>query len=448
MRIFRNKIYVLSPNMLLLLKLAMPIIGSSLLIMAFNLTDMIWVGKLGSNSVAAVGTAGFFINLSWALSSLVVMGSSVKISHMIGAKDMVKSGKYASNGLIGVAVMSVIYSSFLYITAPQLIGFFALDSQEVIDMSVSYLRISAFGVVINMINILLIGIINAHGLTKLSFKLSFIGTLTNIILDPLFIFYFKLGIDGAAIASIIAHTLTLSLFTIHIRKNQGKYFGRIRLIFNNLKEQLKIGLPTSIQRVSFILISIVLARIIAEWGHVAIAVQKIGVQIESITFMLTGGLTQAMTIAVGQQFGAENYDKIKGIYREGLKLSVAIGMVTTTIFLVVPDILFRVFVNETETITMGADYLRILAISQIFMCLEMITAGAFNGLGRTDITAKVSVIFTGLRVPMAYLLAIYTILELNGVWFSITISSIFKGIILFLLFRSIFRKVMNRQKTL
>jgi Na+-driven multidrug efflux pump len=155
-----------------------------------------------------------------------------------------------------------------------------------------------------------------------------------------------------------------------------------------------------------------------------------------------------MTIAVGQQFGAENYDKIKGIYREGLKLSVAIGMVTTTIFLVVPDILFRVFVNETETITMGADYLRILAISQIFMCLEMITAGAFNGLGRTDITAKVSVIFTGLRVPMAYLLAIYTILELNGVWFSITISSIFKGIILFLLFRSIFRKVINRQKTL
>jgi putative MATE family efflux protein len=296
-----------------------------------------------------------------------------------------------------------------------------------------------------LFGLLFINIINAHGYTKLSFKVSLTGTLLNIALDPLLIHTFQLGVPGAAYATLTARMVTLLVAILVIHRQNKIHFADKKLSYTHLRKIVKIGVPTSMQRVAFVLIYIVLARIIAEWGAVAIAVQKVGVQIESLTFMFTGGLTQAMAIAVGQQYGANNLTRIKGIYTEGQKLALGIGAASTLLFLSVPEFLFSIFLTEPESIRMGANYLRILAVSQIFMCLEMITAGAFNGMGRTDIPAKVSIFFTSLRIPAAYLLGFYTLLGLNGVWWSISGTSLFKGVILYILFRKIFGKMLNTQ---
>jgi Na+-driven multidrug efflux pump len=182
------------------------------------------------------------------------------------------------------------------------------------------------------------------------------------------------------------------------------------------------------------MISIVVARIIAEWGPGAIAVQKIGVQIEAITYMFTGGLMQAMSIMVGQNYGAGNLKSVHRGYQAGLKIAMGIGAVSSILFFTIPSLLFSVFLPEAESIEMGKDYLIILGLSQVFMCIEMITAGAYNGLGKTKVPAAVSVILTSLRIPLAYVLGMYTFLGLNGVWLSISVSSILKGLVLFYLF--------------
>ncbi len=433
----------LTPDMLSLLKLAIPIIGSMLLQMTYNLTDMIWVGRLGSNAVASVGTAGFFINLGWALASIVTMGANVKVAHSVGAKKCEEAGKFATTGISSILIMALLFSGVLFAFAHDLIGFFKLNNSQVESDAVSYMNIMASGIPLVFVGLLFTSIFNAYGLTRLSFRASMVGTIINIVLDPLFIFTFKLGIDGAAIATIIARSISVVFFLYLIFKQKKVAFAKFNIYKSHLKEILIVGIPTSIQRVAFIVIYIFIARIIAEWGPVAIAVQKVGIQIESFTFMFVGGLAQAMAVAVGQTYGAGKFDEIPGLYKSGLKLAVAVGVLTTIMFIGIPELLFSIFINEPESIRMGSSYLVIIGVSQLFMCVEMITTGTFNGLGKTNYPAIVSVIFTTIRVPAAYLLGFYTFLELEGVWWSISGSSILKGIVSFILFRYIFKKISN-----
>lgn len=433
----------LSVEMFQLISLALPVLGSSILHMAYNFTDMIWVGKLGSNAVASVGTAGFFIHLGWALASIIGVGVGVKISHSIGAKNKSDAGKFATTGAWGIGIISIVWISFLLIFATPLIDFFKLQNQEVIDGAEIYLRISALGSLLFFSIVLMSGIFNAHGFTKLSFRASLIGTLINIVLDPIFIFVLDLGIMGAAIASIIAQAFSFSFFLYLIFSKKRISFYGFRPRLDKLLMIIKIGTPASLQRILFTLFYIIIARFIAEWGPVAIAVQKIGVQIEAITYMMVYGILQAASIMVGQSYGAKDYQQIPKIYKAGLKLSLIIGVLSSSIFFLFPETLFSIFINEAESIKLGREYLVILGFSQIFMCVEMISAGVFHGLGKTQFPAIVSISITSLRVPGAYFLGFYSFLELNGIWWSISSTSILKGIVLFILLT----KVLSQYKT-
>lgn len=446
-RIIKKLEKFFSPEMWKLIVLAIPIIGSSVLHMAYNFTDMIWVGKIGVGAVASVGTAGFFINLGWALASIVVVGVSVKVAHSIGAKNKRAAGKYATAGIWGLGFLSLLFTILLLSFPNQLIAFFNLKDQSVIDGAVAYLIITAAGGFLTFATILFNGIFNAYGFTKISFRASLFGTLTNIILDPIFIFGLDLGIEGAAYATIIGRIIGfVPLIYFTVVKKQIAFTGFFPK-WNRLKVIFRIGSPTSIQRISFTIIYIILARMIAEWGSAAIAVQKIGVQIESITYMMTYGVLQAVSITIGQKFGAKEFDAIKIVYKKGLKLGLTIGFVTSMLFFFIPDLLFSIFLSDPEAIQMGVFYLRILGVSQMFMCLEMMTSGAFIGLGKTQYPAIVSVSITSLRIPIAYYLGFYTILELHGIWWSLSITSILKGIILFILFYKVLLKLNEQKKT-
>jgi len=423
-----------------LMKLALPIIAAHLLHTAYNLTDMIWVGELGSQAVAAVGTAGFFINLGWALASIITVGVNVKIAHSLGAKDQKAASRYIISGLWGIGFLSSIFTTVLLIWPEKFIAFFHMKDVVVNEMATSYLFISAFGGVLNFTNLLFISVFNAHGRTRTSLKASLVGTSLNILLDPVLIFGLDLGVDGAAYATIIGRSLSLLYFVFALKRSYEIQFKGLWPHLDKLKALLKVGFPAAFQRISFTLIYIIMGRIIAEWGPTAIAVQKIGVQIEAFTFMIVGGLMQAVTITVGKHYGAKDMDEIPKVFRAAWQIAFMVGLVTTLMFVLIPETLFSIFVPEKDSILMGKDYLYILAVSQLFMCTEMIAAAIFHGVGKTSVPAVVSVLFTSLRVPAAYLLGFFTFLSLNGVWWSISGTSILKGVVLYFILKRYFRK--------
>lgn len=420
-----------------LIKLALPIMGTSFLQMAYNLADMIWIGRVGSDAVAAVGTAGFYMWLSMAFVILTRIGVEVGIAQSIGGGKFEKARSFARNGLQVNTIIAITYGVFIFLFRKKLIGFFNIQDAEVVKMAIDYMSIICLGFIFSFTNPVLTGIFNGTGLSKLPFRISAIGVLVNVILDPIMIFGIgpipALGVKGAALATIIAQAIVTLIFIIYLQRGNSKYKSMNlakKIDLDIVKDIFKVGYPAAIQSGMFTIFAILIARIIANWGPIPIAVQKVGSQIESISWMTASGFATALTTFVGQNYGANNLERIRESYSKSIKVMTIFGISTSLLLIVFSKQLFSLFIPEADVIIAGGTYLVILGYSQLFMCLEITTAGVFNGLGKSKYPSIVSVAFTGLRVPMALLLSSIPALGINGVWISISLSSVFKGLVL------------------
>ena len=407
----------------------------------YNVTDMMWVGKAGSSAVAAVGTAGFFPWLAMAFINISKIGGEVKVAQSIGDRD-VKSTKSFIKAAIEInIILSVLYTSFLITFNNQLIGFFRLGELEVITMSKQYLVIVALGMIFYFINPVFTAIFNGLGNSKAPFKINTIGLITNIILDPVLIMglggFPKLGVVGAAIATVIAQMVVTISFLIMIIRNKNDYF-KVKL-FRNIEAGyynvlIKLGFPVAVQSGMFTIFAMLIGVVVAAFGPVAIAVQKVGSQIESISWMTAEGLAVALGSFVGQNYGAKEYERINKGCRITLIIAMILGVINTIILVFFGKYIFSAFIQEADAIKEGTMYLKILGYSQLFMCLEIITTGAFKGLGRTLIPSFIITVLTGARVPAAYFLSKSELLGIDGIWWSISLSSILKGILMLSIF--------------
>lgn len=420
-----------------LIKLALPIMGTSFIQMAYNMVDMIWVGKAGSSAVAAVGTAGFFPWLAMAFVAISRVGGEVQVAQSMGKNDAEETKSYIKAAIEVNIILSLIYTLVLLIFKDSLIGFFNLGDANVISMSKKYLVIVALGMIFYFINPIFTAIFNGMGNSKDPFRINTVGLITNIILDPLLILGIgpvpKLGVEGAAIATVFSQFIVTMCFIVMIMKRNNEYF-KVKLFrkisLEYYKSLCKLGMPVAIQSGMFTIFSMLLGVIVASWGPVAIAAQKVGSQIEAISWMTADGIAVALSSFVGQNYGATKYNRINKGFKITLGIATVLGIITTSILIFAGKQIFTIFINEADAIKEGASYLKILGYSQLFMCVEIITAGAFKGIGRTYIPSIILTVLTGARVPMAYFLSRPELLGLSGVWWSISISSILKGILM------------------
>jgi len=431
------------PIFLTLMKLALPIMGTSLIQMAYNLTDMIWIGRLGANAVAAVGSAGMYMWLSNGVSTLVKMGGQVCVGQSIGSHDKKSATQYAAGTFQLGILLGIIYGILTLLFYRPMIAFFDLNSLEVIKQAEIYLIVTCSFVIINFLNQILTSLLTAIGNSQHPFIATTIGLILNIILDPLFIFGFNMGVLGAAIATVISQGIVL-IMMIYFARKDPILFDDLHILqkvpMPIMKKILRIGLPTGVQSMCFTFISMIIARFIADYGDVAIAVQKVGSQIESISWMSAEGFANALSAFVAQNYGAQNIERVKKGTTSALKTCILWGIFTTFVLMVFPKVIFQIFITEKDVVPLGVDYLRILGVSQLFMCIEMTLAGTLNGLGKTYISSCVSTILTAARIPMVIVLSA-TILGLNGIWWSISISSICKGIVMTLCFLYVMKKL-------
>lgn len=411
--------------------LALPIMATSLLQFTYNLIDMLWVGALGSDAVASVGSSSFFVGLGYAINSMVVIGTTIKLAQAIGRKEIEKEKEYINAGLVINLIIALSYGLLLIFCGKIFIDFLNLNNTIVERNSFYYLAINGPILFFGFFNMLYSKIIGSYGNNKIALIISAIGIVSNIILDPIFIYIFNMGVSGAALATLVANII---MFLLYRRKSMSflRYYRGVKLDFVKVKEICVLGIPMSFQRVLFTLINIVLARIIGGFGANAIAAQKIGLQIESITYMVIGGLHGAISSFVGQNFGAGKYNRIKEGYKTALKLGILYSLIMVFVFIFLNRPIIKLFISENETIIIAADYLRIVAFSQIFSTIETISNGTFTGLGLPKIPSIISIVFTALRVPMALMLV--GRFGVNGVWMSISISSILKGITSYIMY--------------
>jgi putative MATE family efflux protein len=245
---------------------------------------------------------------------------------------------------------------------------------------------------------------------------------------------------GAAIATAIAHTVAMFIGLILVLK------GRIPFrILPRLREKtrldiitslFKIGLPPSLASLNFAFVYLVMTRIMSQFGTPAVAAIPVGNRAESISYMTCFGFYIAASTMVGQNLGARQAERAARAAWTSLGIISAITFVYGVIFLLLSEQITSVLTNDIEVIKIAGSYLRVLAFSQVFMAFEFVLEGAFAGAGDTLPPMIVSIPGTLVRIPLAYLLAISLSLGPSGVFWAITISTIAKGTVVFIWFRS------------
>ncbi|WP_214816407.1 MATE family efflux transporter [Exiguobacterium sp. s59] len=409
-----------------ILALALPLVGSSLLQFTYSLVDMFWVGALGSDAVASIGAASFYIMLGQAIQSLIVVGAGIKVSQAVGRRDLDLVQRYVRAGRRLNLTLGLSYITLLILFGHTFIGFLNMGASDVEQLAYEYLFVSAPMLIFSFFNLLFARLFSAYGNTTTAMRINATGVILNMILSPIFIYPFQLGVIGAALATLVANVIMFGLFW-HRARTLFSWDEVVQPTRADYVEVFRLGFPMATQRILFTVISIFLARMIGSYGTEAIAAQRIGLQIESIAYMMIGGLNGAMASYTGQNLGARKVDRVY----EGYRVTTRLGMIYTgfimLVFLIVPDLLIALFVDDIRTIEIGASYLRIIGISLVFSSIEMIGNGYFSGLGLPKIPATISIIFTVARIPLAFVLEPY--LGIDAIWWSIAISSITKGLV-------------------
>lgn len=426
-----------------LLELAFPIMASAFLGTAYNITDMAWIGMLGSRAVAGIGVGGMYLWLSQGLVSMARMGGQVNVGQCCGRGELDKAREYAGGALQLTVLFALLFSAVCVTFTGPLINFFGMKDQAAFDYAWSYIKITCGFLVFSYMNQTLTGLFTAQGDSVTPFKANLIGLAANMLLDPILILgigpFPKLGVSGAAIATVFAQFLVLAVMLSSLmgtgqEQNVLRGFPLLsrtsRACFYNI---VAIGLPTAVQGTLYCGFSMVLTRMVAGFGPEAVATQRVGGQIESISWNTADGFAAALNAFVAQNFGAGKTERVKKGYSVSFRAVLLWGILVTLLFVGVPEPMARIFFHEEEVIPVAVGYLTILGLGEGFMCVEITTIGALSGLGRTRLCSVISILFTGARIPLAYVLS--RMLGITGIWWALTITSVLKGVIFYLTFQ-------------
>ena len=428
-----------------LFALAMPIMATSFIQMAYSLTDMAWVGRLGSEAIAAVGSVGLLTWMTTSISLLNKVGSEVSVGQAIGMKDETAARSFATHNLTLSLLISLVWALVLFFFASPIIHIYELKEHITLD-AVNYLRIIATDFPFVFMSAAFTGIFNASGRSKIPFIINGIGLLTNMILDPLFIFVFDWKTDGAAWATWIAQATVFTLFVYQLKFKQilwddFRFICKLKKLYT--MRIVKIGLPVATLNALFAFVNMFLGRTASTvGGHIGLMAMTTSGQIEAITWNTSQGFSTALSAFVAQNYAARKVSRVMKALKSTLFMTLIFGIICSLLFIFCGNNIFAIFVPEKEAYEAGGLALRIDGYSQLFMMLEITLQGVFYGMGRTIPPAIISISCNYLRIPMA-LWFISTGWGLPSIWWTICLTSILKGIIILVWFLLIKKKTLD-----
>ena len=429
-----------------LFMLAMPIMATSFIQMAYSLTDMAWVGRLGSEAIAAVGSVGLLTWMTTSLALLNKVGSEVSVGQAIGMKDETATRSFATHNLTLSLIISAAWAIILFSLAPIIIRFYELKEHIAAD-AINYLRIVSTAFPFVFMSAAFTGIFNAGGRSKIPFTINGIGLIINMILDPLFIFVFDWKTDGAALATWLAQACVFGLFVYQLKFKKilwddFRFFCKLKRIYTS--KIFKIGFPVAALNVLFAFVNMFLGRTASTvGGHIGLMAMTTSGQIEAITWNTSQGFSTALSAFVAQNYAARKISRVMKALKSTLLMTLVFGIFCSLLFIFWGNNIFAIFVPEKEAYEAGGLALRIDGYSQLFMMLEIVIQGVFYGIGRTIPPAIISITCNYLRIPMAYLFVSFG-WGLSGIWWTICLTSILKGIIILIWFLFIKRKTLDK----
>ena len=365
---------------------SIPLILGNLLQQLYNTADSIVVGNfVGSNALAAVGSGTVLINLIIAFSQGTAVGAGVVIAQYIGAKHKEKLSEAVHTSVAIALIIGAALSLFGVLFSKTLL-IWMKTPKEVLSESVVYLRIYFAGLIFNVIYNMAAGIMNAAGNSKRSLRYLAYASVTNIILDLLFVGLLKMGIMGAALATDISQLLSgvLSmLFLMRVNEDYKVTLKKIKLHKESAKKIIRVGLPTGLQNTVISISNVLVQSGINGFGATAMAGFGAYLKVDGFNILPVLSFSMAATTFVGQNYGARKVDRVKKGMWITLGMVTLYTIVTGALLLTFSHQIIRLFSADTAVIAYGADAMKYFCPFYFVLGILNCLAGTVRGTGKT-----------------------------------------------------------------
>jgi len=419
-------------------KFAMPMLLGNVFQQLYNIVDSIIVGNyLGKEALGAVGASFpiIFVLISFIVG--LAMGSTVIISQYFGAKQYKNIQKSVDTIMISLMVASVLVTIIGLALSGFIFELLKLPA-EIIPQAKVFFQVYVGGIIVFFGYNGVAAILRGLGDSKTPLVFLVISTVVNIILVVVFVIYFKWGIVGAAIATIIAQGG--AFFTAIIYLNRTHEIIQIRLFnltFDKeiFKKSLEIGLPSGLQHTFVALGMMALFRIVNEFGTDAVAAYSVAGRIDSFAMLPAMNFSAALSTFVGQNIGAQKPERVKKGFESTLLMTSIVSVTVTLSVIFFSRQFMGFFTNDTQVVEIGARYLIIVSSFYILFTTMFICAGVLRGAGDTIIPMFVTLISLWLiRIPVSWALSKH--LGVEGIWWGIPIAWAIGAIFSYLYYRS------------
>ena len=411
----------------------------------YNMVDSIYIGHIkdvGSYAISGLAVTFPLMNLSAALGTLVGVGAMTLISVLLGQKNYDTAKKVLSNVLTLNVVISILFTLVTLLFLNPILYFFGA-SDNTLPFARSYMVIILLGNVITHLYFGFNGIIRAAGNPRLAMGLTLFTVASNAILDPIFIFGLDMGIQGAALATVICQAMALTYSMRYLsRKDNFLHFPRplFQLDWRIAKQSLAIGLGPFLMNAAACLVALFINQQLRKYGgDLAIGSYGIVNRITMLFVMICMGFNQGLQPIAGYNYGARQYSRVKEVFILTAKWEV---LATTVCFLVsefLPTQAVSLFTNDSELVSMAARGLKTMNIGFALVGFGMVSGNLFQCLGMVKKS-----IFLSLTRQLLFLLPFIYTLPLwygdKGVWMSFPISDILNIIVSAILITNLFRK--------
>ncbi len=425
--------------------LALPVFLANILKTLHDIVDGIFLGQIPDEQIAtsmqsavALTWPIFFVFISFGM-GLSVAGNAL-VGQYMGNREFDNAKKYATNTIYLSIILGVLFTAVAFTLAPVILKAMGVEGSD-LTYAILYLRIRSFELPILFLSYAYQAIRRSTGDTVTPVLISSFAIIINIILTPVLILVFNMGIKGAALSTLVAHIVMLPLLLYYLinAKNGIKVSFNIKFVnIPSINKILSISIPASIgqsiQAVGFVILN----SLIYSFGNTVTTAFYIGNRINSLVMFPVSSITAIVAVYVAQNIGAGNIKRAKSSVKQGMLMSVAIMIIGVLVLLPFRNFFVNLFSHDQNTIALAVEYMIFIGISLPLMAVFQTFLSTFQGSGDTRFTLYLAVIRLWIfRLPFVVLTMKFTELGPVGIWYSMLASNLFASLVGLLLYSKV-----------